>query len=60
MDRTHNPEFTMLELYVAYQDYHWMMETIEQLLRRSARRSTGQPQPAWRATRSSLRLRTAV
>ena len=34
MDRTHNPEFTVLELYVAYQDYHWMMETIEQLLER--------------------------
>ena len=35
MDRTHNPEFTVLELYVAYQDYHWMMETIEQLLERA-------------------------
>lgn len=35
MDRTHNPEFTILELYVAYQDYHWMMETIEQLLARA-------------------------
>lgn len=32
MDRTHNPEFTILELYVAYKDYHWMMETMEQLL----------------------------
>ena len=31
MDRTHNPEFTVLELYVAYQDYHWMMETTESL-----------------------------
>ncbi len=31
MDRTHNPEFTVLELYVAYQDYHWMMETTENL-----------------------------
>ena len=37
MDRTHNPEFTVLELYVAYQDYHWMMETIEQLLDRVCR-----------------------
>ena len=35
MDRTHNPEFTILELYVAYQDYHWMMETVEQLLARA-------------------------
>jgi lysyl-tRNA synthetase, class II len=32
MDRTHNPEFTVLELYVAYKDYHWMMETTENLL----------------------------
>ena len=32
MDRTHNPEFTVLELYVAYKDYHWMMETVEHLL----------------------------
>jgi lysyl-tRNA synthetase class 2 len=31
MDRTHNPEFTVLELYVAYKDYLWMMETMEQL-----------------------------
>jgi lysyl-tRNA synthetase class 2 len=32
MDRTHNPEFTVLELYVAYKDYHWMMQTTENLL----------------------------
>jgi len=32
MDRTHNPEFTMLELYVAYKDYIWMMELVEDLL----------------------------
>jgi lysyl-tRNA synthetase class 2 len=32
MDRTHNPEFTILEFYVAYKDYLWMMETTEQLL----------------------------
>lgn len=32
MDRTHNPEFTVLEFYVAYKDYYWMMETTEQLL----------------------------
>jgi len=32
MDRTHNPEFTVLEFYVAYKDYVWMMETTEQLL----------------------------
>lgn len=32
MDRTHNPEFTILEFYVAYKDYFWMMEITEQLL----------------------------
>lgn len=32
MDRTHNPEFTILEFYVAYKDYFWMMETTEKLL----------------------------
>ena len=32
MDRTHNPEFTVMELYVAYKDYFWMMETTEVLL----------------------------
>ena len=36
MDRTHNPEFTVLEFYVAYKDYLWMMETTEQLLERTA------------------------
>jgi lysyl-tRNA synthetase class 2 len=32
MDKTHNPEFTVMELYVAYKDYYWMMETTEALL----------------------------
>jgi lysyl-tRNA synthetase class 2 len=32
MDRTHNPEFTVLEFYVAYKDYNWMMNFSEQLL----------------------------
>src|SRR5690606_2801720 len=32
MDRTHNPEFTVLEFYVAYKDYIWMMEITEQML----------------------------
>lgn len=31
MDRSHNPEFTMLELYVAYKDYNWMMNFVEEL-----------------------------
>ncbi|MGE5683262.1 MAG: lysine--tRNA ligase, partial [Bacillota bacterium] len=32
MDRTHNPEFTMMELYVAYKDYEWMMSFVEQMV----------------------------
>jgi len=32
MDRTHNPEFTAMEIYVAYKDYNWMMEMTENLL----------------------------
>lgn len=36
MDRTHNPEFTVLEWYTAYKDYFWMMETTEQLFEKIA------------------------
>jgi len=36
MDRTHNPEFTVLEWYTAYKDYNWMMEITEQLFERVA------------------------
>ena len=36
MDRTHNPEFTILEFYTAYKDYFWMMEITEQLLEKAA------------------------
>ncbi len=32
MDKSHNPEFTMLELYVAYKDYEWMMSFVEQMI----------------------------
>ena len=41
MDRTHNPEFTVMEIYVAYKDYHWMMEFTEQLLEYSAKEVNG-------------------
>lgn len=37
MDRTHNPEFSMLEFYVAYKDYHWLMDVTERMLERVAR-----------------------
>lgn len=33
MDKTHNPEFTMMEIYVAYKDYFWMMEMTEELMK---------------------------
>jgi lysyl-tRNA synthetase class 2 len=36
MDRTHNPEFTVMELYVAYKDYDWMMDLTEELLEKIA------------------------
>ena len=41
MDRTHNPEFTILELYVSYKDYNWMMKMTEQLLEKVSIDSTG-------------------
>tara|TARA_B100001964_G_C14242894_1_gene605954 strand:- start:120 stop:1814 length:1695 start_codon:yes stop_codon:yes gene_type:complete len=41
MDRSHNPEFTMLEFYVAYKDYFWMMKTTEKLLEKVAIGSNG-------------------
>lgn len=36
MDRTHNPEFTAMEIYVAYKDYNWMMEFTENLIEKCA------------------------
>ena len=41
MDRTHNPEFTVLEFYVAYKDYIWMMDTTEQMLEKTAIATNG-------------------
>jgi len=41
MDRTHNPEFTSMEIYVAYKDYHWMMRMVEDCLETIAREVTG-------------------
>ncbi len=36
MDRNHNPEFTQIELYVAYKDYEWMMELVEEMVEKAA------------------------
>ncbi len=41
MDRTHNPEFTVMEIYIAYKDYHWMMEFTEKMLERVAHETIG-------------------
>ena len=41
MDRTHNPEFTVMELYVAYKDYLWMMEMTESLLEKVSNDTNG-------------------
>ena len=41
MDKTHNPEFTMLELYVAYKDYNWMMSFTEKIIEKIASRVCG-------------------
>src|SRR5476651_794978 len=43
MDRTHNPEFTSLELYVAYKDYNWMMGMVEECFELIARAVHGIP-----------------
>jgi len=44
MDRTHNPEFTAMEIYVAYKDYNWMMEFTENLLEHCAVAVNGTPE----------------
>ncbi|WP_299683734.1 lysine--tRNA ligase [uncultured Dokdonia sp.] len=44
MDRTHNPEFTVMEMYAAYKDYNWMMDTTEKLLEKVAMKLHGTPE----------------
>lgn len=44
MDKTHNPEFTGLEIYVAYKDYFWMMEFVEEMLEKCAVDVNGTPE----------------
>ncbi|MBQ0093190.1 MAG: lysine--tRNA ligase [Bacteroidales bacterium] len=41
MDKTHNPEFTCMEIYVAYKDYNWMMEFVEKMLAKISSRVNG-------------------
>lgn len=42
MDRTHNPEFTVMELYVAYKDYYWMMDQTELMIRQACEAANGE------------------
>ena len=44
MDKTHNPEFTVMEIYVAYKDYHWMMRFVENMLEDVAKAVNGTTQ----------------
>ncbi len=44
MSRFHNPEFTQVELYVAYQDYFWMMDMVEEMLEKVAIAVSGSPE----------------
>ena len=41
MDKTHNPEFTCMEIYVAYKDYNWMMDFVEKMLRKVSQAVNG-------------------
>jgi lysyl-tRNA synthetase class 2 len=43
MDRSHNPEFTMLEVYAAYRDYQWMMGMVEEMMGHVAQAVNGSP-----------------
>ncbi len=44
MDKTHNPEFTCMEIYVAYKDYSWMMDFVEEMLEKIALKVCTAPQ----------------
>jgi len=54
IDRFHNPEFTMMELYVAYKDYHYMMELVEEMISRIAWEVLGTTQIEFEGQRVDL------
>lgn len=67
MDRTHNPEFTVMEIYVAYKDYHWMMDFTEQLLEHCAMQvngtttnTFGKHEINWKAPYPRVSMRDAI
>lgn len=67
MDRTHNPEFTAMEIYVAYKDYNWMMNFTEQLLEHCAlavngttKSIFGEHEIEWKAPYPRISMRDAI
>ncbi len=67
MDRTHNPEFTAMEIYVAYKDYNWMMDFTEKLLEftaiqvnGSAESTFGEHQINWKAPYPRVSMTEAI
>ncbi|SMC41973.1 lysine--tRNA ligase [Moheibacter sediminis] len=67
MDRTHNPEFTAMEIYVAYKDYNWMMDFTEQLLEQCAiavngtsKSTFGEHEIEWKAPYPRISMREAI
>ena len=67
MDRTHNPEFTVMEIYVAYTDYYWMMNFTEKLLEHcaiavngSTQTQFGEHQIEWKAPYPRISMRDAI
>ena len=55
MDRTHNPEFTAMEIYVSYKDYNWMMEFTENLLEHCAIAVNGTPESTFGENKISFK-----
>ncbi len=67
MDRTHNPEFTAMEIYVAYKDYNWMMDFTEQLLEHcaiavngSTKSTFGAHEIEWKAPYPRVTMRQSI
>jgi len=54
MDRFHNPEFTQMELYVAYEDYHYMMKLVEEMIPRIAQEVNGSMQVTYQGKKIDL------
>ena len=67
MDRTHNPEFTVMEIYVAYKDYNWMMDFTEKLLEFCAKQVNGSAESkfgehtiSWKAPFTRISMTDAI